>query len=72
MTLKADKGNTVVIIDPANYVKEMEKIPSDTNKFLKVPFSPKHKGNKELRHLLDIVSSLKNCLDDLLNNNHLS
>ena len=72
MTLKANKGNTVVIIDPANYVKEMEKITSDTSKFLKVTFSPKHKGNKELQHLLDIASSLKNCLDDLLNNNHLS
>ena len=69
---KADKRNTVVIIDRANYVREMEKIPSDTNKFLKVPFNPKHKVNKEIQHLLDIESSIKNCLDGLLNNHYLS
>ena len=51
---KADKGNTVVIIDRANYIKEMEKILSDTNKFLKVTFNPKHKVNKEIRDLLDV------------------
>ena len=45
---KADKRNTVVITDRANYVKEMEKILSDTNKFLKVSFNPKHKVNKEI------------------------
>ena len=68
---KADKGNTVVIIDRANCVKEMEKTLSDTNKFLKVTFNPKHNVNKETRHLLDIESSIKHCLDDLLNNNYL-
>ena len=50
----------------------MEKILSDTNKFLKVTFNPKQKVNKEIRHLLDIGSSIKNCLDDLFNNNYLS
>ena len=50
----------------------MEKIPSDTNKFLKATFNPKQKVNKEIRHLLDIESSIKNCLDDLFNNNYLS
>ena len=39
---KVDNGNTVVTIDRANYVKEMEKILSDTNEFLKVTFNPKH------------------------------
>ena len=72
ITEKADKENTVVIIDRANYVKEMEKILSDTNKFLEVTFNPKHKVNKDLWRLLDIDSSIKNCLDDLLNNNYLS
>ena len=48
ITQKADKENTVVIIDRANYVKEMEKILPDTNKFLEVTFNPKHKANKEL------------------------
>ena len=69
---KADKRNTVVITDRANYVKEMEKILSDTNKFLKVSFNPKHKVNKEIQHLLDIESSIKNCLDGLLNSHYLS
>ena len=55
---KADKGNTVVIIDRANYITEMQKILSDTNKFVKVSFSSKHKVNKEIRLLLDIESSL--------------
>ena len=69
---KADKGNTVVIIDQANYIKEMEKMLSDTNKFFKVTFNPKHKVNKEIRHLLDIESSIKNCLDYLFNKSYLS
>ena len=55
---KTDKGNTVVIIDRANYLTEMQKILSDTNKFVKVSFNSKHKVNKEIRHLLDIESSL--------------
>ena len=50
----------------------MEKVLSDTNKFLKVIFNPKHKVKKELRRLLDIESSIKNFLDNLLNNNYLS
>ena len=45
---KADKGNSVVIINRTHYVKEMEKLLSDTNKFVKVEFNPKHKVNKEL------------------------
>ena len=69
---KADKGNTIVIIDRPNCVKEMGKILPDTNKFLKVTFNPTHKVNEEIRHLLDIKSSIKNCLDDLLNKNYLS
>ena len=68
---KADKGNSVVIINRTHYVKEMEKLLSDTNKFVKVEFNPKHKVSKELRHLLDIQSSIKDCLDDLYGNNYL-
>ena len=69
---KADKGNTVVILDRDSYVFEMEKLFGDTNKFIKVAFNPKHKVNKEVRHLTDIESSIKHCLDDLLENNYLS
>ena len=49
----------------------MEKILTDTYKLIKFTFNPKHKLNKKLGHLLDIESSIKNCLDDLLNNNYL-
>ena len=50
----------------------MEYILSDKSKFVKVNFNPKHKVNKELQHLLDMESTIKSCLDDLLNNNYLS
>ena len=47
----------------------MEKILSHTNKFLKFTFNPKHKVNKEIRHHLNIESSIKNGLDDLFKSN---
>ena len=50
----------------------MEELLSEKSKFVKVPFNPKHKVNKELRHLLDVESTIKSCLDDLLDNNYLS
>ena len=51
--------------------KKIEKILSDTNKVTEVLFNPKRKVNKEIRHLLDIESSIKNCLDSLLDNTYL-
>ena len=45
---------------------------SDTSKFTKVSYNPKHTVNKELHHLLDMESAIKDCLDDLLNSNYLS
>ena len=69
---KADKGNIVVILDRVSYVSEMENLLADTSKFIKVAFNSKHKVNKEVRHLTDIESSIKHCLDDLLKNNYLS
>ena len=55
---KADKGNTVVIVDKVSYVQQMEEILSDTTKFVKVQFNPKHKVNKEIRHILDMEDSI--------------
>ena len=69
---KADKGNTVVIVDKLSYVQKMEDLLSDTTKFVKVGFNPKHKVNKELRHILDMEEAIKSCMDDLLDNNYLS
>lgn len=69
---KADKGNTVVLVDKDKYIQNMEEILSDVTKFVKVQFNPQHKVNKEIRHVLDMESAIKSCLDDLLENNYLS
>ena len=50
----------------------MEELLSDTSKFVRVQFNPKHSVNKEIRHILDMEENIKNCLDDLLKNNYLS
>ena len=68
----ADKGNTVVVVDRVSYVEKMEELLSDTRKFVKVQFNPKHTVNKEIRHVLGMEDSIKQCLDDLLENNYLS
>ena len=69
---KADKGNSVVVIDRLSYVIEMEKLLNDHNKFVKIDFNPKHKVNQDIRHLLDMEFEIKSCLDDLYNHNYLS
>ena len=69
---KADKGNTVVIVDKSSYVQRMEDLLSDTSKFQKISFNPKHKVNKELRHIIDMEDAIKKCLDDLLEHKYLS
>ena len=69
---KADKGNTVVILDKIDYIKEMEELLSDTSKFQSITFNPKHKVNKEVRHLVDMENTIKACLDDLLQKQYLS
>ena len=61
---KADKGNTVVLLDKSSYIKKMEELLAD--KFVKVEFNKKHKVNQELRHLLDLEGNIKTCLDNLL------
>ena len=66
---KADQGNIVVILDQVSYVFDVEKFLGDTSKFIKVAFNLKHKVNKEVRHL--IGSNIKDCLEDLFENNYL-
>ena len=68
---KADKGNTVVILIRISYVFEMGKLIGHTSKFIKVVFNPKNKVNKQVRHLTDIESNIKHCLDGRLENNYL-
>ena len=69
---KADKGNTVVIVDKLSYVQKMEDLLSDTTKFSKVNFNLKHKVNRELRHILSMEDAIKHCLDDLRQGDYLS
>ena len=59
-------------MDKVSYVQKMEELLSDTSKFVKVQFNPKHKVNKEIRHILDMEENIKKCLDDLLEDNYLS
>ena len=67
---KADKGNTVVIVDKNIYIEKMEAILSDTSKFAKVKFG--HELNKELRHILDMEDEIRTTLNTLHDSNYLS
>ena len=69
---KADKGNSVVVIDRLLYVNEMEKLLSDRSNIAKIKFNPKHKVNQNIRHLLDMEFEIKSRLDDLYKHNYLS
>ena len=68
---KADKGNMFVITNKEIYLNQMEESLSDTSKFREITFNAKHKVNKKLRHLLDMESNIKVCLDTLRDNNYL-
>ena len=69
---KADKVNSVVIIDHLKYVRKMEELLRDRSKFVKIEFNSKQTVNQDVRHLLDMELEIKSCLDDLLNKNYLS
>ena len=69
---KADKGNSVVVIDRLKYVRKMEELLSHRSKFVKIEFNSKHAVNQDVRHLLDMELEIKSCLDDLFNKNYLS
>ena len=63
---KADKANTVGLLDKSSYIKKLEEPLSDTSKFVKVEFNKKHIVNQELRHLLDVEGNIKTCPDHFL------
>ena len=69
---KADKGNTVVLLNKSSYIKEMEELLADTSKFVKAEFNKKDKVNQELRHLLDLEGNIKTYLDNLLQKHYIS
>ena len=66
---KADKGNVIVLVDKADYVRKMEGLLSDTNKFQPIGFD---NLNGDLRHLLDKEEELRDFLQDLKNKNVIS
>ena len=55
---KADKGNIVVILDWVCFLKQKNCFEIQVN-FTKVAINPKQKVNKEVRHLIDIESIIK-------------
>ena len=69
---KADKGNTVILLDKSSYIKKMEELLADTSKFAKVEFNKKHKVNQELRHVLDLEGNIKICLNKPLEKQYIS
>jgi len=69
---KADKGNTVVIINKSDYIEKMEMLLSDTTKFKKVQFNEDYPVNKELRHLLDMEETITEVLDGLLSTQYIN
>ena len=60
---KADKGNSVVVIDHLKYVHKMEELLSERSKFDKSEINSKHTVNQDVRHLLDMELEIKSCLD---------
>ena len=66
---KADKGNVIVVVDKADYVRKMEDLLKDTSKFQPISFD---KINGDLRHLLDKQEEIKDFLENLKNKNIIS
>ena len=56
---KAGKGNSVVILNKCNYIKRMNGMLSDTDKFKKLNVKPGKKLNLLLKHEEKLVSFLK-------------
>ena len=55
---KADKGNSVFVIDRLKYICKMEGLLSDRSKFIKIEFNSKHSVNQDITHLLDMELEL--------------
>ena len=69
---KADKGNTVVILNREDYIDKMEMLLSDTSKFHEVEFNRNYPVNKEVRYLLDMEEVITDVLEDLKMTDYLS
>ena len=65
---KADKGNTVVILNKKDYNLKMKKILSDTSKFQKLSIDQ----NKVLNHIVNMENRIVSVLKKLKDNNQIS
>ena len=65
---KADKGNTVVILNKKDYNLKMKKILSDTSKFHKLSIDQ----NKVLNHIVNMENRIISVLKKLKDKNQIS
>ena len=65
---KADKGNTVIILNKNDYDLKMKKILSDTSKFHKLSFDQ----NKVLNHIVNMENRIISVLKKLKDKNQIS
>ena len=59
MIQKADKGNSTVILNKYDYIKRMNEMLLDIDKFKKLNFKPGKELNLLLKHEDNLVSVLK-------------
>ena len=67
---KADKGNSVVLVNKADYIKRMKELLSDVSKFKEITVEPGKEINLLLQHegkLIDFLKQIKSSVTtDLL------
>ena len=65
---KADKGNTIVILDKDSYLKSVETLLKDSSKFKKIPVAP----DKDLNYIINSEKRVTDLLKKLKNKNAIS
>ena len=65
---KADKGNTIVILDKDSYLKSVETLLKDSSKFKNIPIAP----NKDLNYIINSEKRVTDLLKKLKNKNAIS
>ncbi|XP_057293867.1 uncharacterized protein LOC130622418 [Hydractinia symbiolongicarpus] len=64
---KADKGNTVVLLNKDSYIVAVESLLDDDTKFAKLNIPP----GKDINYIINIENRLRNSYRSLLNNNYI-
>ena len=62
---KADKGNTIVILDKDSYLKSVETLLKDSSKFKNIPIAP----NKGLNYIINSEKRVTDLFKKLKNKN---